>query len=71
MVGTQARDVTDRGGKSLLYDVERSVVVPKKFSGVGVKRELMPLKQGIPSFRHMLAGCVKKIGVGSSHDGAL
>ena len=70
-VVAQAREVADGCGKRLLHDVERGGVVAEKFGGVGVKRQLVPLEQGVPGIRRMLAGGVEEIGFGGGHEGAL
>ena len=70
-VVAQAGDVTDGSGEGLLHDVKRGVVVTEQLGGIGVERQLVPLEEGVPGVRVMLAGGGKEMGIGRSHDEAI
>lgn len=70
-VVTQRSMVSDGRDKRLLDDIEGRTFVAQQFSRVGIKRELVPLEQGIPCVRCIVADGVEKVEVGRSHEAAL
>ena len=44
----QAGEVARGGDERLLHDVQRGLVVADKFGDVGIQRQLMPPKEGVP-----------------------
>lgn len=60
-------DVADSSGECFLDNVERRRFVLENLSGIGVKRELMPFEQRVPSIGCILTDGFEEIGLGWVH----